>query len=73
MMKARSFGVGFIDELHGYVGTLNSGYETTDGGANWQKVDIGRAANKIRVYNFSKKTLSLYAIGVNVYQLKIDK
>jgi photosystem II stability/assembly factor-like uncharacterized protein len=71
--KARSFGVGFIDEFHGYVGTLNSGYETTDGGANWHKVDIGRAANKIRVYNFSKKTINLYAIGVNVYQLKIDK
>ncbi len=71
--SARQFGIGFINELHGYAGTINSGYETMDGGQTWSKVNIGRAANKIRIYDFNKTTLSLYAIGVNVYQLKVDK
>lgn len=70
---AREFGIGFINELHGYVGTINSGYETKDGGQTWSKVNIGRAANKIRIYDFNKSSLSLHAIGVNVYQLKVDK
>lgn len=70
---AREFGIGFIDDLHGYVGTINTGYETSDGGKTWSKVNIGRAANKIRIYDYNKTSLSLHAIGVNVYQLKIDK
>ncbi len=68
---AREFGIGFINEQHGYVGTVNSGYETMDGGQNWTKVNIGRAANKIRIYGFNKSSLNLYAIGVNVFQLNI--
>ena len=30
--SAREFGIGFIDENHGFVGTMNSGFETKDGG-----------------------------------------
>lgn len=67
---AREFGIGFINNEHGFVGTLNSGYETTNGGKSWSKVNIGRAANKIRIYNHNNQT-TLYAIGMNVYQLKI--
>lgn len=70
---AREFGIGFINEHHGFVGTLNSGYETKNGGLTWNKVNIGRAANKIRVYDFKKDSIDLYSIGVNVYQLKISK
>lgn len=69
---AREFGVGFINEDHGFVGTLNSGYETKDGGVSWNKVNIGRASNKIRVYG-NEKGYSLYAIGVNVYHTKVPK
>lgn len=69
---AREFGIGFINEQHGFVGTVNSGYETIDGGNTWMKVNIGRAANKIRIYD-AGTALSLFAIGVNVYQTSIAK
>jgi len=67
--SAREFGIGFIDEQHGYVGTMNSGFETTDGGTTWTKVDLGRACNKIRVYRDADKKVYGYAIGVNVFKL----
>lgn len=66
---AREFGIGFIDANHGYVGTMNSGYETKDGGQTWTKIDLGRACNKIRLYQDEKGQPYGYAIGVNVYKL----
>ncbi len=66
---AREFGIGFIDEKHGYVGTMNSGFETVDGGATWTKIDLGRACNKIRIYTDADKKVYGYAIGVNVFKL----
>ncbi|MCX6351304.1 MAG: hypothetical protein NTX03_05525 [Bacteroidetes bacterium] len=68
--KARSFGVGFIDENHGFIGTMNSGYQTTDGGNTWQKTDMGKACNKIRIVKLPNGKVYGYAIGVNVYRLK---
>ncbi|TAE52517.1 MAG: alpha/beta fold hydrolase [Bacteroidetes bacterium] len=65
---AREFGIGFIDATHGFVGTLNSGFETRDGGQSWQKVDLGRACNKIRIYGRGPELYG-YAIGVGVYKL----
>ena len=67
---AMEFGIGFINALHGFVGTLNTGYETTNGGQTWNKVNFGRAVNKIRVYHFNKMPV-LYAIGMSVYTLKV--
>lgn len=66
---AREFGIGFIDENHGFVGTLNSGFETFDGGVTWQKIDLGRACNKIRLYKDEQGATYGYAIGVNVFKL----
>lgn len=66
---AREFGIGFIDENHGFVGTMNSGYETKDGGITWNKIDLGRACNKIRIYKNSNNKVFGYAIGVNVFKL----
>lgn len=66
---AREFGIGFIDENHGFVGTMNSGYETKDGGLTWQKIDLGRACNKIRIYKAEKGKVFGYAIGVNLFKL----
>jgi len=65
---AREFGIGFIDENHGFVGTMNSGFETKDGGQSWQKIDLGRACNKIRIYSDDTKKVYGYSIGVNVYK-----
>jgi photosystem II stability/assembly factor-like uncharacterized protein len=66
---AREFGIGFIDENHGFVGTLNSGFETKDGGQTWRKIVLGRACNKIRIYKNADNKVFGYAIGVNVFKL----
>ena len=63
---AREFGVGFIDENHGFVGTMNSGYETKDGGKSWAPVNLGMACNKIRIYKDASGKTYGYAIGVDV-------
>ncbi len=67
--NAREFGIGFIDENHGFVGTMNSGYETKDGGKTWSTVDLGRACNKIRIYKDANGKVYGYAIGVDVFKL----
>ncbi len=66
--NAREFGVGFIDEKHGFVGTMNSGFETKDGGKTWTKIDLGKACNKIRIYKSTQGKVYGYAIGVNVFK-----
>lgn len=63
---AREFGIGFIDENHGFVGTMNTGYETKDGGKTWSKVNLGMACNKIRIYKDANGKVYGYAIGVDV-------
>ena len=71
--KAREFGIGFLTENHGFVGTMNSGYETKDGGITWTKVDLGIACNKIRIYKKDNdKSFYGYAIGVQVSKLEIE-
>lgn len=66
--SVRQFGVGFADELTGWVGTTNGGYETRDGGATWTYVDMGRAVNKVRIIPApgSRMGFVAYAIGVDV-------
>lgn len=67
--KARSFGVGFINEENGFIGTVSTGYQTADGGATWTKTDLGRACNKIRIVTAPDGRVYGYAIGVNVFKL----
>lgn len=69
---ARQFGVGFIDENHGYIGTYSIGYKTIDGGQSWSRYDLGAACNKIRIYRDKKDEVYGYAIGVNVFKLKLE-
>ena len=64
--SAREFGIGFLDDNHGFVGTMNSGYETKDGGKTWLAVDMGKACNKIRIYTGANGKKYGYAIGVDV-------
>lgn len=64
----RQFGVGFADEQTGWVGTMNGGYETRDGGATWRFVEMGRAVNKIRIVP-NGGGYDAYAIGVDLYKL----
>jgi len=82
----RQFGVGFVDANLGWVGASNDGYQTTDGGANWSFVEMGRAVNKIRLVSDGRKDKSRssgrdqdgkqpdvfgYAIGVDVRKISI--
>ena len=66
--RGREFGIGFIDENHGFVGTVNSGYETNDGGKTWTAIDLGVACNKIKIYKNDQGEIYGYAIGVNVFK-----
>jgi photosystem II stability/assembly factor-like uncharacterized protein/dienelactone hydrolase len=63
---AREFGIGFIDENNGFVGTMNTGYETKDGGLTWTPINLGMACNKIRIYKDANGKVYGYAIGVDV-------
>ncbi len=69
--KVREFGVGFVDERNGWVGALDGGYQTTDGGNSWRHVAMGRAVNKIRIIKNEQGVLA-YAIGSQVYKFKQD-
>lgn len=64
----KELGIGFLNDRIGWVGTTTTGYETVDGGANWQATNIGTVANKIRVI-ISDTGYICYAIGLNVYKL----
>lgn len=67
--KVREFGIGFRDERIGWVGTSTSGFQTIDGGKSWAPVEMGRAANKIRVLPTGTGFVA-YAIGVDVYKFE---
>lgn len=66
----REFGIGFLDENRGWVGSVAGGFETQDGGQSWQPAAIGRAVNKIRVVR-SGDTTRVFAIGIDVHRLDI--
>lgn len=67
----REFGIGFIDEQRGWVGTTKGGFETRDGGKTWQRIEFGRAVNKIRVVPGVSGGTRLFAIGVDVHRLDL--
>ncbi len=66
--SCREFGIAFADECTGWVGGMQTGYQTVDGGKSWTKTPMGMAVNKIRLLK-SPKGLIGYAIGVQVYKL----
>lgn len=69
----REFGIGFIDEKRGWVGTAPMGYETQDGGKSWKPVALGQACNKIRFITLPDGSHLGAAIGVEVRTLRIPK
>ncbi len=64
----QQFGIGFVDEKHGWVGCRPTGYETRDGGKSWAPIEIGRGVNKIRIQR-TASGFRAFAIGVDVYRL----
>lgn len=71
--KMQEFGVGFIDEQHGWIGAIPTGFETTDGGATWAAAPgMPKAANKLRVVRAPDGTAGrVWAIGVDVRHLEL--
>jgi photosystem II stability/assembly factor-like uncharacterized protein len=68
----REFGIGFINDKVGWVGTTKNGFETTDGGKTWSKQNIGNAVNKIRILKKPDGGYVGYAIGSNVFKLEVN-
>jgi len=64
----RAFGVGFVDDQHGWVGAMPHGFRTSDGGATWQPDALGNAVNKLRVVPGETED-TVFAIGVEVHKL----
>ena len=70
--KARQFGIGFVDEDHGWVGTMAGGFYTEDGGASFAPAPIARAANNFSVVR-SASGVDVYAIGTEVQKVSLLK
>ena len=65
---ARQLGIGFISPQVGWVGTAAGGFQTTDGAASWQPVQLGGAVNKVRIVPAAGGFVA-YAIGFDVFKL----
>jgi photosystem II stability/assembly factor-like uncharacterized protein len=66
----REFGIGFTDELHGWVGAIPHGFETFDGGKTWRPSYMGAATNKIRIISKANGEKEAIGIGVTVNKNK---
>lgn len=66
----QQFGIGFVDERRGWVGTRTGGFETRDGGASWAPVAFGPAVNKLRIVRAGGITRA-FAIGSEVHRLDL--
>ncbi|HEU0036734.1 MAG TPA: hypothetical protein VFQ53_39245 [Kofleriaceae bacterium] len=70
--KMQEFGIGFVDDQHGWLGAVPTGFETTDGGATWKPVDtMPRATNKLRIVRDGARA-HVWAIGVDVRHLELE-
>ncbi len=68
---ARQFGIGFIDENRGWVGTFAGGFYTADGGQSFVKAPLEKGANKIRIIE-SDAGVSVVSIGTEVQRLDLE-
>ena len=67
----QEFGVGFVDERHGWIGAIPAGFETTDGGATWTPAPaMPKAANKLRIVRDGAGA-HVWAIGLDVRHLDL--
>lgn len=69
----KEFGIGFIDDNTGWIGTDNGGYETQDGGASWTARNIGGFVNKIRLLPSASGGTVGYAIGQRIYKMTSEE
>lgn len=71
--KAVELGIGFVDEMHGWVGSTAGGFATVDGGRSWTPAPVAVAANKFRMVPTPGGAMSVYAIGTEVQRLSIGR
>ncbi len=69
---ARQFGIGFVDEKHGWVGTMAGGFYTKDGGLSFTPAPIARAANNFSIIPTSQG-VDVYAIGTEVQKVSLAR
>lgn len=70
--RVQQLGIGFVDDRHGWVGASTGGFETSDGGATWRPVDMGRAVNKLRIVR-DDRGVRVFAIGVDARRLDLPQ
>jgi len=68
---AVELGLGFVDALHGWVGTTVGGFETRDGGLSFAPTNIAPAANKFRLVHEPDGAEDVYVIGTQVQRLEL--
>lgn len=66
--EVMEFGAGFANADVGWIGSNKGGFETHDGGAHWEPVDIGRYVNKFRILPDGHQHFVAFAIGSDVYK-----
>jgi photosystem II stability/assembly factor-like uncharacterized protein/alpha-beta hydrolase superfamily lysophospholipase len=66
----REFGIGFIDENTGWVGTTIGGFQTTNGGLSWTRSEHGLYTNKYRILS-TQEGKKVIGIGKDLYQLEV--
>ncbi len=69
---ARQFGIGFVDENHGWVGTMAGGFYTNDGGKSFVPAPVAKAANKFRIVD-SDNGAVVFSIGTEIQKLFITR
>ncbi len=70
--KVQEFGIGFVDDRHGWIGAIPNGFATADGGATWTPaLDMPKAGNKLRVVA-TPTGANVWAIGLDVRHLELD-
>jgi len=69
--NSRPQAVTFLTPERGWVGTTARGFETSDGGRTWTPVNLGRSINRIRIVEAPGGGLVLYAIGQDLYKLRL--
>lgn len=66
-IKAREFGIGFVDKNLGFVGTRIGGFQTDDGGKTFRPNNLGPAINKMRILRKGGQTRA-FAVGLDVWR-----
>lgn len=66
------YGIGFVDEMKGFVGGSSGGFETRDGGATWAASEMGTSVNKFSFIPNGWGGLVAFSVGQDVRRQSLD-